>query len=458
MQTYRYDKKKSFDISKASTSTTGEFTCKEEAKQEFKENLSKITKLQRKLYAERKEGVIFIFQAMDAAGKDGVIRTVFEQLTPHGVKEYCFKAPTPEELSHDYLWRFWPALPARGNIAIFNRSYYEDVLVGKVHKLYNNLILPKRINRDTIISERYKQINQFEQYLYETGTRVVKIFLNVSKDEQANRFISRIDTKKKNWKISENDIKEREYWNEYQQAFEDMINRTSTKHCPWYVIPADNKWYERLLVSRIVLQTLEEMDPQYPKIPEEQQESIQAYRKELIDSIENEDLKAQYIEKSEPTIEEMNAILEALEEGEEEITVELVVWEKDENGEELPNFEKKPSEKKKSNKKKKKSSKKKEHKEEDSHPEDPFNMIPLEELLNELDADIDAVIQHDLKNPPVEGVYAIDSTPQVEGNEVDSSSVQEAEAAIEPEMIPENPRVDDNQEAIIDNQEDRQKE
>ena len=282
---YKYTKKNSFKIDRVATKEKGEFTCKEEAVDEFVRNLKEINLLQQRLYAERKEGIVFVFQAMDAAGKDGVIRTVFSTLSPHGVKEYCFKAPTAEELSHDYLWRFWSALPARGNISIFNRSYYEDVLIGKVHKLYENQIMPERIDKDNLIETRYREINDYEKYLYGTGTRVVKIFLNVSKDEQAKRFISRIDVPRKNWKISEGDIKEREYWDEYQEAFETMINKTATKNCPWYVVPADRKWYARLIVSRIVLETLREVDPQFPVVSDEDMDRIEEYRESLVESL-----------------------------------------------------------------------------------------------------------------------------------------------------------------------------
>lgn len=284
---YRFIGEDKFKIKKFKTNDKGEFKSREDAIEEFVSNLNEINRLQQKLYAERKEGVVFIFQAMDAAGKDGVIRTVFSTLTPHGVKEYCFKVPSAEEAAHDYLWRFWPALPARGHISIFNRSYYEDVLVGKVHKLYENQSRPDRLKDVDVIKQRYKEIKDFEKYLYNNGTRVVKIFLNVSKDEQAKRFISRIDTPKKNWKISAGDIKEREYWDEYQDAFEKMINKTSTEHSPWYVVPADHKWYARLIVSRIVLETLKEMDPHFPRISAEDMEDIYAYRKTLVDSLED---------------------------------------------------------------------------------------------------------------------------------------------------------------------------
>ena len=285
LEKYRYTGSKKFNIAKFDTADQGEFSDREEAVDEFVENLRQINKLQQKLYAERKEGVIFVFQAMDAAGKDGVIRTVFSTLSPHGVKEYCFKVPSSEESSHDYLWRFWSALPARGNISIFNRSYYEDVLVGKVHELYKNQTRPDRLADVDIIRQRYGQIKDFEKYLYNTGTRVVKIFLNVSKDEQGRRFVSRIDTPKKNWKISSGDISERGYWDEYMEAFEKMINTTSTKDSPWYVVPSDHKWYSRLVVSRIVLSTLEDMDPQYPTIDDSELEEAMNMRQALIESI-----------------------------------------------------------------------------------------------------------------------------------------------------------------------------
>lgn len=287
---YKFTKENSFNIADFKTKDKGEFKSREEAVEEFVSNLKEIHLLQQRLYAERKEGVIFVFQAMDAAGKDGTIRTVFSTLSPHGVKEFCFKAPSAEELSHDYLWRFWSALPAKGHISIFNRSYYEDVLIGKVHKLYENQLIPDRLKNVDVIAKRYKEINDFERYLYNNGTRVIKIFLNVSKEEQAKRFISRIDTPRKNWKISEGDIKEREYWDEYQEAFESMINETSCKTSPWYVVPADHKWYARLIVSRIVLNTLKEINPQFPTISDEELEKVQAYRDELEKSL-NKDSK-----------------------------------------------------------------------------------------------------------------------------------------------------------------------
>lgn len=290
---YCYNGKKAFNIKKFDCDSTGEFNDREEAVEHFVENLLVINKTQQKLYSERKEGVIFIFQAMDAAGKDGVIRTVFSTLSPHGVKEFCFKVPSAEEKSHDFLWRFWSSLPPKGFISIFNRSYYEDVLIGKVHEFYKNDIVPDRMTKVDIIKERYRQINDYERYLYETGTRIVKIFLNVSKDEQARRFISRIDTQRKNWKVSPGDLKEREYWDKYMVAFEDMVNATSTKDSPWYVVPANHKWYARYLVSQIVRDTLEDIDPHYPPIEEETLNSLQEYRKTLIKGLGDKEIKRQ---------------------------------------------------------------------------------------------------------------------------------------------------------------------
>lgn len=282
---YAYKGKRRFNISSFDAADTGDFKSRDQAVDKFVENLLVINKKQQKLYSERKEGVIFVFQAMDAAGKDGVIRTVFSTLSPHGVKEFCFKVPSAEEKSHDFLWRFWSALPARGFISIFNRSYYEDVLVGKVHAFYKNDIVPDRVKESDVIESRYRQIKDFERYLYETGTRVVKIFLNVSKDEQARRFISRIDVQRKNWKVSSGDLREREYWDDYMEAFESMINETSTKESPWYVVPADHKWYARYLVSEIVRKTLEEIDPQYPPLDKDTEKALQEYRQTLIDSL-----------------------------------------------------------------------------------------------------------------------------------------------------------------------------
>lgn len=287
ISTYKYigERKKKYKKENFKSDEIGGFKDKKSAMLCFYENLNRINELQQALYADRKEGVIFVFQAMDAAGKDGAIRAVLSCLSPQGVIESSFKQPTKEELAHDYLWRFWKALPEKGCIGIFNRSYYEDVLIAKVHKLYESQACADRCKGKDIIKQRYRQIKNFEQYLYENSIRVVKIFLNVSPEEQAKRFISRIDVSRKNWKISEGDILEREYWEEYQDAFEDVINVTSTKDSPWYVVPADHKWYARLVISQIVVDTLELMNPQYPVVEKKDMKRIKGYREDLVKSL-----------------------------------------------------------------------------------------------------------------------------------------------------------------------------
>lgn len=210
-----------------------------------------------------------MFQAMDAAGKDGTISHVLQCLSPHGVHEAAFKGPSSNELAHDFLWRIGKEVPAKGDIAIFNRSHYEDVLIGKVKELYKTQANAKRIRMNRVIPNRYEDIRNFEQYLWNNNVRVVKIFLNVSKDEQARRFLARIEEPEKNWKFSSSDVEERQYWDAYQKAFEDAINATATKNCPWYVVPADNKPYMRYVVSEIILSALKDMNPQYPEVTEE---------------------------------------------------------------------------------------------------------------------------------------------------------------------------------------------
>ena len=278
---YRYDGSKKFRIAKVKTNETS--LCSERAKAEEKleKNNKKIDNLQQKLYAEKKEGLIVLFQAMDAAGKDGTIRAVLTCLSPHGVYEASFKAPSSTEQAHDYLWRIIQQIPAKGEIAIFNRSHYEDVLIGKVRELYKSQAHADRIDVNKIIDNRYQDIKDFEEYLYNNNIRVVKIFLNVSKDEQARRFLARIEEPEKNWKFSESDWSERKYWDQYQEAFEDAINATSTKHCPWYVVPADHKWYMRYVVSEIILATLKDMNPKYPEVTKERLEAFAQLKKEI---------------------------------------------------------------------------------------------------------------------------------------------------------------------------------
>ena len=288
---YRYDGSKKFNIAKSSTNDKTLCKDREEAEKRLAENNILIDELQNKLYADKKEGVIFLFQAMDAAGKDGTIRAVLQCLSPHGVHEAAFKSPSSTELAHDFLWRIEQMVPAKGEIAIFNRSHYEDVLIGKVRELYRTQANAGRIDLDKVIEHRYEDIRNWETYLWHNNVRVVKIFLNVSKDEQARRFLSRIEEPAKNWKFSESDWNERKYWDAYQEAFEDCINETATEHAPWYVVPADHKWYMRYVVSEIILDTLKEMDPQYPEVTKERLEVFAKLKEEILAELPPEEEK-----------------------------------------------------------------------------------------------------------------------------------------------------------------------
>lgn len=248
------------------------------------ENTQKMSELQDKLYADGKEGLIILIQAMDAAGKDSTIKHVMSGVNPQGCTVHSFKQPSKEELAHGYLWRAFTHLPQRGYIGLFNRSYYEDVLVVKVHDMQKGYAMPKRCidqPKAKFFKQRYKQISNFEEYLYENGFRVMKIFLNVSPDEQAKRFLARIDDQSKNWKFSESDMKERALWKDYQKAYEDAIDGTATKEAPWYVIPADDKWYARYLVSEAIVRVLKDIDPQYPELPQEQVDNLDNCKKQL---------------------------------------------------------------------------------------------------------------------------------------------------------------------------------
>ena len=250
---------------------------------EMHDNLLQVEKLQDKLYAQSTHSLLVIFQAMDAAGKDGTIKHVMSGLNPQGCQVACFKSPSSTELDHDYLWRITKELPARGNIGIFNRSHYEEVLVVKVHELHKKQLIPEECIAKDFWKRRYLQINNFEQYLVENGIELIKIFLHVSKKEQKKRILERIDDPSKNWKFDAGDLAERQYWDAYQAAFEEMINHTSTEYAPWHVVPADNKWFARAVVSAILLNKLKQIDPRYPELPKDQQQLLSHY-KELLEN------------------------------------------------------------------------------------------------------------------------------------------------------------------------------
>ena len=240
--------------------------------------LKEINKLQEKLFAENTYGMLIVFQAMDAAGKDGTINHVFSHLNPAGVHVNSFKQPSVEEKDHDYMWRINKALPPRGNIGIFNRSHYEDVIVTRVHNLISTGQLPRDLIDKNIWMERYEQINNWEKYLHQNGFYMVKIFLHVSKEEQQKRLIDRIFNQEKNWKFSMGDIHEREHWDEYRELYEELLENTSKDKSPWYIVPADNKWFTRYVVALITLDVLKKIDPKFPKLSPEEQKQLERFR------------------------------------------------------------------------------------------------------------------------------------------------------------------------------------
>ena len=262
---------------------TAGFKDKKDARKKLEKNIAELAEYQDILYAQDTYALLLIFQAMDAAGKDGAIKHVMSGVNPQGCQVYSFKSPSAEELDHDYLWRTNKVMPERGRIGIFNRSYYEEVLVVRVHpELLDHQKIPPAA-RENIWKRRYEQINNMEKYLSENGVVILKFFLNVSKEEQKKRFLERIDRPEKNWKFSTADAKERAFWDNYQQAYEDCLNRTSTEWAPWFVVPADNKWFTRLTVSEIVVRTLKRLNLRYPEVSEERRQELLEIRKLLED-------------------------------------------------------------------------------------------------------------------------------------------------------------------------------
>jgi PPK2 family polyphosphate:nucleotide phosphotransferase len=279
---YRIDQGKNFRLKDFDSAATAHIHSKEQAQKLLQQSIVEMTELQDKLYAEDSWGVLLIFQAMDAAGKDGVIKHVMSGVNPQGCQVYSFKAPSSEDLNHDYLWRTSKCLPERGHIGIFNRSYYEEVLVVRVHpEILKNERLPEPLLGKSLWEDRFEDIRQFERYLSCNGIVVRKFFLNISKKEQKRRFLERLETPEKNWKFSVADIKERECWDEYMKAYQEMIAASSTKHAPWYVVPADNKWYTRLVVAAAIVDMLKDLKLAYPTVDPEKRKQLAAARKEL---------------------------------------------------------------------------------------------------------------------------------------------------------------------------------
>jgi PPK2 family polyphosphate:nucleotide phosphotransferase len=283
---FRVTKGKDFRLKDIDPDDTLDFT-KDEHKPIAKEALGRgveaLSELQDKLYAQDKWAVLLIFQAMDAAGKDGAIKHVMSGINPQGCEVSSFKSPSAEDLDHDYLWRSMKRLPNRGQIGIFNRSYYEEVLVVRVHpEFLAKQKLPPKVLGKHIWEERFEDIRNFEQYLTRNGVVIRKFFLHVSKKEQKKRFLERIEDPLKNWKFSSNDASERDYWDDYMQAYEEMIQETATKHAPWYVVPADNKWFTRVVVSAAIIETLASLDLAYPEVGESKLKELAAAKKKLL--------------------------------------------------------------------------------------------------------------------------------------------------------------------------------
>ncbi|MCU0223521.1 MAG: polyphosphate kinase 2 family protein [Acidobacteria bacterium] len=281
---YRIDKPGKFRLKEWDADDTMDLgkEAKGRAAELLQAGVDHLAALQEKLYAQDRWGVLLVFQAMDAAGKDGTIKHVMSGINPQGCQVHSFKSPSAEELDHDFLWRTNCRLPERGRIGIFNRSYYEEVLVVRVHpEFLERQKLPPKLVTKKVWDERYEDINAYERYLARNGFVIRKFFLNVSKEEQKKRFLERLENPAKNWKFSLADAQERGFWTDYMAAYDEMIRATSTPHAPWYVVPANNKWFTRLVVAAAVIDALEELDLAFPKVDEDKRGELAAARKAL---------------------------------------------------------------------------------------------------------------------------------------------------------------------------------
>lgn len=281
-KTFRVDSGKHFRLKDYDPADTGHGRSEDNAKEALLEGIARTAELQDQLYAQGNWSILLIFQAMDAAGKDGAISHVMSGINPQGCQVYSFKVPTSTDLQHDFLWRTTCSLPERGHIGIFNRSYYEEVLIVRVHpEILKSQKTPPSLVGKKIWKERFEDICCFERHMARSGTVIRKFFLNLSKKEQKKRFLARLDHPEKNWKFSAADIHERKWWDDYHDAYEDMIRNTSTEEAPWYVVPADNKWFTRLVVSCVLVDTLESLNLSYPKVDPATQKELEAAKKLL---------------------------------------------------------------------------------------------------------------------------------------------------------------------------------
>jgi PPK2 family polyphosphate:nucleotide phosphotransferase len=282
IQRYRVTDGKQFRLTDIDPADTWKLDSKEEAQEWLEAGVAQLSELQARLYARNQWSVLLILQAMDAAGKDGTIAHVMSGVNPQGCQVFSFKVPSDEDLNHDFLWRSTKCLPERGRIGIFNRSYYEETLVVRVHpELLARQKLPPELVTEDLWKQRFQSINDLERHLVRNGVLVRKFFLHLSKKEQRRRLLSRLEESDKNWKLSLADIRERQRWNDYQQAYEDMIRHTATPHAPWYVVPADHKWFTRLVVAEVVVDALNSLDLAYPSVGEEKRRELAAVKKAL---------------------------------------------------------------------------------------------------------------------------------------------------------------------------------
>ncbi|MET1030201.1 PPK2 family polyphosphate kinase [Domibacillus tundrae] len=281
---YLVEENKNLELLKYATTEEDCIEEKELLEKRILESVSKLKDLHWKLHAESKKGILVVLQAMDAAGKDEAISYIFSNLNAQGLKTTSFQKPSATELSHDYLWRIHEGLPARGQIGILNRSHYEEVIAPRIHDLLGDEVIPDDVKKEKIWSVRYRQINDFERYMVENGFQVIKFFFNVSKEEQKKRLLERMKDPKKNWEFSFSDVEERQHWDSYQEIFEDMLSNTSTEYAPWYILPADDEWYSRYIITEVMIEWLEKMNPQYPEISEENRKKLDEY----IEMLENE--------------------------------------------------------------------------------------------------------------------------------------------------------------------------
>ena len=273
---------KGFALRKAKSNDTTGVSDKAEGKKMLAESIKRLASIQDVLYAHDQYAILLIFQAMDAAGKDGTIKHVMSGVNPQGCQVFSFKSPSTQELDHDFMWRTMRCMPERGRIGIFNRSYYEEVLVVRVHPDYlDSQKLPAEC-RKNIWAKRYEDINNIEKYLTNNAVIPIKFFLNVSREEQLARFVKRVDDPTKNWKFSSADAAERKLWDKYMDSYEEMLKKTSTKHAPWYVVPADNKWFTRVAVSEIIVQRLQKLELRYPVVSDEHKQKLLSVKEELL--------------------------------------------------------------------------------------------------------------------------------------------------------------------------------